>query len=596
MPTLLEILQDPNYINANPATKKAIFDKYAPQDSNYVDANDATKAAIRQRFGLSTAAPAAKKEYGVPLEVPPEDKEGFVPAVKAGYESLKGSLALAAGKAGLMDLKEAERYQAEREAEAQRIFTPTEKGWSEAPFQKFKETLGGSLPQMVAPIAAAGVTALAVPAAVAAAPVLGGLATLGTLAAGTAAGLTSAVQFTGTNLARQLDEVKRTNPNAGLEQTDLGNAVAAAIPQTALDIVGMKAIPLVRGLFKSVGKEVTEQQAKNFAEQGFRRTLADYSLATGKAAGVEGATETGQQFLERLQAGLNIADADARKEYVESFIGGAVLGGALSPAGRYIERRREAKTPEERSAIDEAQAKIDAEQLARQKETRLEELTAKAQGTPEKVIDTPEGKVVIPAVDPQFLSSEEQKEYASLRAEKTSATPEQKVAEAATKVDALTSRINELTDEYIAAGDSPDQAKIKAAAQAAEEERNDQEADQALSELAEIQAKAGKEAEDAAKAIEQGGGESVPVSGEPVGGVPTGGVEPPVTDRVERPARPAETTVRGEEVPSGAVEEDFKVGDEVIIRPRNPAFPSVNATVDKLLEAPGYIKIGRAHV
>ena len=75
MPTLLEILQDPNYINANPATKKAIFDKYAPQDSNYVDANDATKAAIRQRFGLSTAAPAAKKEYGVPLEVPPEDQQ-----------------------------------------------------------------------------------------------------------------------------------------------------------------------------------------------------------------------------------------------------------------------------------------------------------------------------------------------------------------------------------------------------------------------------------------------------------------------------------------------------------------------------------------
>jgi len=155
MPTLLEILQDPNYINANPATKKAIFDKYAPQDSNYVDANDATKAAIRQRFGLSTAAPAVKKQYGVPLEVPPEDKEGFVPAVKAGYESLKGSLALAAGKAGLMDLKEAERYQAEREAEAQRVFTPTEKGWSEAPFQKFKETLGGSLPYMAAPIAAA---------------------------------------------------------------------------------------------------------------------------------------------------------------------------------------------------------------------------------------------------------------------------------------------------------------------------------------------------------------------------------------------------------------------------------------------------------
>jgi hypothetical protein len=574
MPTLLEILQDPNYINANPATKKAIFDKYAPQDSNYVDANDATKAAIRQRFGLSTAAPAVKKQYGVPLEVPPEDKEGFVPAVKAGYESLKGSLALAAGKAGLMDLKEAERYQAEREAEAQRVFTPTEKGWSEAPFQKFKETLGGSLPYMAAPIAAA--------AGAAALPVTGTAATLATLGA---TGLVSATQFTGTNLARQLDEVKRTNPNAGLEQTSLGSAVAAAIPQTALDIVGMKAIPLVRGLFKSVGKEVTEQQAKNFAEQGFRRTLADYSLATGKAAGVEGATETGQQFLERLQAGLNIADADARKEYVESFIGGAVLGGALSPAGRYIERRREAKTPEERSAIDEAQAKIDAEQQAKQKEdlqgkaaaVNVEDIAARTQELAKE-----------PATAGDVLTAATQAAQEKLAEQ---ATPEQKVAEATTKVDALTSRINELTDEYIAAGDSPDQAKIKAAAQAAEEERNDQEADQALSELAEIQAEAGKEAEDAAKAIEQGGGESVPIPSRPDGGVPTGGVEPPVAGGVERPARPAEPTVRGEEVPSGAVEEDFKVGDEVIIRPRNPAFPSVNATVDKLLEAPGYISV-----
>lgn len=538
MPTLLEILQDPNYINANPATKKAIFDKYAPQDSNYVDANDATKAAIRQRFGLSTAAPAAKKEYGVPLEVPPEDKEGFVPAVKAGYESLKGSLALAAGKAGLMDLKEAERYQAEREAEAQRVFTPTEKGWSEAPFQKFKETLGGSLPYMAAPLAAA--------AGAAALPVTGTAATLATLGA---TGLVSATQFTGTNLARQLDEVKRTNPNAGLEQTSLGSAVAAAIPQTALDIVGMKAIPLVRGLFKSVGKEVTEQQAKNFAEQGFRRTLADYSLATGKAAGVEGATETGQQFLERLQAGLNIADADARKEYVESFIGGAVLGGALSPAGRYIERRGEAKTPEERTAIDEAQAKIDAEQLAKQKE----DLQGKAAAVNvEDVAARTQELAKEPATAGDVLTAATQAAQEKLAEQ---ATPEQKVAEAATKVDALTSRVDELTDAYIAAGDSPDQAKIKAAAQVAEEERNDQEAEQAIQELAEVQAEAGKEAEDAAKAIEQGGGESVPIPSRPDGGVPTGGAKPPVTDRVERPAPSAEPTVRGEEVPSGAVEE-----------------------------------------
>jgi len=49
---LMEVLKDPNYINANEATKKAIFDKYSATDKNYTDANDATKTAIRQKFGV----------------------------------------------------------------------------------------------------------------------------------------------------------------------------------------------------------------------------------------------------------------------------------------------------------------------------------------------------------------------------------------------------------------------------------------------------------------------------------------------------------------------------------------------------------------
>ena len=56
MPSLQEILRDPNYISANPATKQAIFERWAPQDKNYTGANDATKQAIRQRFGVGVAA------------------------------------------------------------------------------------------------------------------------------------------------------------------------------------------------------------------------------------------------------------------------------------------------------------------------------------------------------------------------------------------------------------------------------------------------------------------------------------------------------------------------------------------------------------
>ena len=81
MPSLIEILKDPNYINANPATKEAIFNKYAPQDENYTGANEATQQAIRQRFGLGGAEfkplatpPAAPKEEvaEVPIVSPEE--------------------------------------------------------------------------------------------------------------------------------------------------------------------------------------------------------------------------------------------------------------------------------------------------------------------------------------------------------------------------------------------------------------------------------------------------------------------------------------------------------------------------------------------
>ena len=57
--SLAEILKDPNYQNANAATKQAIFDRYAPQDPNYANANSATQAAIRTKFGLQTQEKSA---------------------------------------------------------------------------------------------------------------------------------------------------------------------------------------------------------------------------------------------------------------------------------------------------------------------------------------------------------------------------------------------------------------------------------------------------------------------------------------------------------------------------------------------------------
>ena len=51
---LLDIKEDPDYVNANAATKQAIFDEYSKDDPDYQNANPATRDAIRQEFGVGS--------------------------------------------------------------------------------------------------------------------------------------------------------------------------------------------------------------------------------------------------------------------------------------------------------------------------------------------------------------------------------------------------------------------------------------------------------------------------------------------------------------------------------------------------------------
>lgn len=77
MAGLQDILSDPSYVNANAATKAAIFDKFAPLDSNYANANPETQGAIRAKFGLSApvAAPVEETRANVGAEAPAWAKE-----------------------------------------------------------------------------------------------------------------------------------------------------------------------------------------------------------------------------------------------------------------------------------------------------------------------------------------------------------------------------------------------------------------------------------------------------------------------------------------------------------------------------------------
>jgi hypothetical protein len=302
----------------------------------------------------------------------PTPEGGFKAAVRSSLERVQGDIAGVAGRTGAVDIGAAEKFKTEKEQRASEIFQGTEDGWLESPWTKFKETLGQSAGYMLAPIVAgAGATLLG-----ASAPI-----------SLTAAGLASLAQFTGTNLSRQMQE-----KGLGLADTDLLSAGAAAVPQAALDVVSLRMLPGINRIFRSAGKELSEDQLKAIAQ---RNLLTNVGMSGGKIAGVEGLTEVGQQFLERLQAGISTTDAEARDEYIESLIGGAVLGGTFGGVAGVGARGR-------------AQRKLEGIEGER---AFQEEEKARA----EQAAVTPEGAA--PTAPTDFLTSEEariQKQRAGL--------------------------------------------------------------------------------------------------------------------------------------------------------------------------------------
>ena len=302
-------------------------------------------------------------------EIPQEDREGFGAAAAASMARMEGERALVKGKSGLISEEEAMRVYNAQKAEADRLFTPTDDTFS---FRNLKELAGGSLPYMAAPVAAG------VAGSVLGTPVVG-------IGASFAA---SAAQFSGSNLARQIDEGKSFQEASGAK------AFAGAIPMAALDTFALGKIPGVRQILGRAGIEVSEDAAAAIARKGVANAAIDYTTATGKALTYEGVTEAGQQFVERLQAGLDISDEAARGEYFDSFIGGALLGGAIAPAGRFIERRG-------------AQKDVDAE-AAKETSSTLQDQLLAGQAEEDAIIAAQD-------IDPDASIDELLREQATLR-------------------------------------------------------------------------------------------------------------------------------------------------------------------------------------
>jgi hypothetical protein len=272
-----------------------------------------------------------------------EPETGFIAGVKSGFENLKGDIgAIGAG----LGIEGGAEYSEAQRKKAGQIYRQAE--FSEDPIDYVTGLLGQSAAYMAAPVLAA--------AAASTAPVSGALG-LGATAAGLlGAGAASATQFTGSNLSRQLEE--GTAP----EDLQLGAAVAAAIPQAALDTAALRFIPGINKLVGKFGRELTKEEslkaARKLAEAGAAGLVKAGGVQVAKNAGVEGLTEAGQQVFERMQAGLDMMDEQARGEYIDNFIGGATLGGLFGAGSRIGAQTRAKNTvaQEEQRVADEAAA------------------------------------------------------------------------------------------------------------------------------------------------------------------------------------------------------------------------------------------------
>jgi hypothetical protein len=301
-----------------------------PEGASKEQIVSAIQAKLESKKTAREEEEAAKK-----VEAPKAEPEtGFTAAVRSGFVRLLSDVE-AMKAAG--NVEGAEKKAKELREEAARIYKQPE--LLDAPWEYIKGLAGQSLPYMVAPVAAAAAATVAAPTAIA------GLAATG------AAFTASALQFSGSNLSRQLEE------NVAAKDLKVLNAVAASVPQAALDTLSLRMVPGLRNVFAKAGINLSEKEAAQIAKESIVGRVA-------KSSGAEGLTEAAQQVFERAQAGLSLTDQKARKEYFDNFIGGAILGGGIAVPGAAYEKMKAqdkvlAKEAEDaRKAAEEEAAKI----------------------------------------------------------------------------------------------------------------------------------------------------------------------------------------------------------------------------------------------
>jgi hypothetical protein len=208
-------------------------------------------------------------------------------------------------------------------------------------------------------------------------------------------------QYLTSNLGRQAQANQERVDAGELEkEASIAAAAASASGQAALDVVGLRFFPGLAKLLGFEGSKVTKETAEEIYEKasknidkgkGLGDSLAKlekqknniktrsktgaFFVGAGTGVAVEIPQELTQTILERGQAGLSLTDEDARKEYIETVAGAALLGGSF---GSVSNLATNAQKRAEKQNIDAQTGRLKIAQQNKQDEIdrRLEGLSS----------------------------------------------------------------------------------------------------------------------------------------------------------------------------------------------------------------------------
>lgn len=372
--SLLDILDDENYLNANSATKEAIFNKYAPLDANYAEANEDTKDAIRKRFGVTPLRP---------VEKPPEDPKDAYPTLRAAadvplsfargatsgvkmisdffgadnpvsqnLQSVEGYLADLMSAQSKKDAQEISRIMAD--AQDKGVLEQVKAGikaFSVAPVDILTNAFGTAAPTIVAGLAASTIGAPATATA--------GLLTAGRVAAGAVGAVSGAGTIKGViyNDVKQalLDQdvpedvaeeaaVRAQSYNGeNLDSILTGGLIGTIASVTGLEPSATKGI-LSRIITGSAAKEAVEQTGQQAAKQSFVRGAVSELVPEATQAGQE-------QLASNIALQREGMDVPTMRGVAGAAALEGVVGGILGGVAKKLEAR---EAPQTAKAVEDA--------------------------------------------------------------------------------------------------------------------------------------------------------------------------------------------------------------------------------------------------